>query len=51
MDKFKARNATLGFNDEANLDDGAMWATASGYGGVDEAHEARMAELVKRAVS
>src|SRR5829696_5919636 len=27
-DKFKARYATFGFNDTANIDDGAMWATS-----------------------
>ena len=27
-DKFKARYATLGFNDDAKLDDGAMWPTS-----------------------
>src|SRR5215218_2875180 len=26
--KFKARYATLGFSDEANLDDGAVWPTS-----------------------
>ena len=28
-DKFKARYATFGFNDTANLDKGAMWPVAS----------------------
>ncbi len=48
--KFKARYATLGFNDEANLDDGAMWPTAFALREMTDAAEARIAELVKKAV-
>lgn len=48
-DKFKARYATLGFNDTAALDDGTMWPTAYALTELDEATEARIAELVKRA--
>lgn len=49
--KFKARYATLGFNDAANLDEGAMWPTAFALTELTPAEEARIAELVKRAVS
>jgi uncharacterized protein YdhG (YjbR/CyaY superfamily) len=48
--KFKARYATLGFNDPARLDDGAMWATAFALTEVDAQVEERIADLVKRAV-
>ena len=48
--KFKARYATLGFNDDARLDDGAMWATTFALTAVGEAEEARIRELVARAV-
>ncbi|GAA2406692.1 iron chaperone [Nonomuraea africana] len=50
-EKFKARYATLGFNDIANLDDGTMWPTAFAVTELTAADEARIAELVKRAVS
>ena len=50
--KFKTRYAMLGFSDEANLDDGAMWPT---YYALTElttaAQEARIAALLKLAVS
>jgi uncharacterized protein YdhG (YjbR/CyaY superfamily) len=49
--KFKSRYATLGFNDAANLDDGAMWPTAFALKELTAAEEARIGELVKRAVS
>ena len=49
--KFKTRYATLGFNDSANLDDGTMWPTAFALTGLTPATEARIAELVKKAVS
>ena len=49
--KFKARYATLGFNDEANLDDGAMWPTAFALKGLTAADEATITALVKQAVS
>ncbi len=48
--KFKARYATLGFNDAANLDDGAMWPTAFALRELTEAAETKIAELVKKAV-
>jgi len=50
-EKFKARYATLGFNDVANLDDGAMWPTAFALTKLTAADEARIGELVKKAVS
>lgn len=49
--KFKTRYATLGFNDAAQLDDGAMWATAFALTGVTPDVEQRIAALVKQAVS
>jgi uncharacterized protein YdhG (YjbR/CyaY superfamily) len=49
--KFNARYATFGFNDVANLDDGAMWPTAFALTELTAADEARIAELVKKAVS
>ncbi|TDC54299.1 DUF1801 domain-containing protein [Actinomadura sp. KC345] len=49
--KFKARYATLGFNDPATLDDGPMWATAFALTEVTAEVEERIAALVKRAVS
>jgi len=48
--KFKARYSTLGFNDLAQLDDGAMWATSFALTELTAADEARIAELVKKAV-
>lgn len=50
-DKFQARYATLGFNDTANLDEGAMWATAFALKELTAAEEAKIAALVKKAVS
>jgi len=50
-DKFKARYATFGFNDSANLDEGAMWPTSFALKELTAADEARIGELVKRAVS
>jgi uncharacterized protein YdhG (YjbR/CyaY superfamily) len=49
--KFEARFATLGFTDEANLDDGVMWPTSYALKELTNADEARIAELVKKAVS
>jgi uncharacterized protein YdhG (YjbR/CyaY superfamily) len=49
--KFKARYATLGFNDPANLDDGTMWPTAYALTKLTADDEARIVELVKKAVS
>jgi uncharacterized protein YdhG (YjbR/CyaY superfamily) len=49
--KFKERYAMLGFNDSASLDDGAMWPIAFALGKLTKADEARIAKLVKQAVS
>jgi uncharacterized protein YdhG (YjbR/CyaY superfamily) len=49
--KFKSRYATFGFNDTANLDEGAMWPTAFALKKLTAAAEAQLAALVKRAVS
>ena len=49
--KFKSRYATLGFNDAANLDDGAMWATSFALKDLGDAEEKKIRRLVKRAVS
>jgi uncharacterized protein YdhG (YjbR/CyaY superfamily) len=50
-DKFKARYATFGFNDDANLDEGHMWPTSWALTALTTADEARIAALVKKAVS
>jgi uncharacterized protein YdhG (YjbR/CyaY superfamily) len=50
-EKFKARYATLGFNDAANLDDGAMWPTSFALKELTAGDEAKIAALVRRAVS
>ena len=47
--KFKARYATLGFNDNASLDDGAMWPTAFALTKLTAADKKRIGELVKKA--
>ena len=47
--KFKARYATLGFNDAADLDDGTMWPTAFALTKLSAATEKRIAALVKQA--
>ncbi|HEY3683356.1 MAG TPA: DUF1801 domain-containing protein [Streptosporangiaceae bacterium] len=47
--KFRARYATLGFNDVAALDDGAMWPTAFALTELTPGVEARIRELVTRA--
>jgi uncharacterized protein YdhG (YjbR/CyaY superfamily) len=49
--KFNTRYATLGFNDTANLDDGAMWPVAFALKELSAAEEAKIVELVKKAVS
>lgn len=48
--KFKTRYATLGFSDEAQLDDGNMWATEFALTALTAADEARIVALVKRAI-
>ena len=49
-DKFKARYATLGFGDEAKLDDGAMWPTAFALAKLGAPEEATIKKLLKRAL-
>jgi uncharacterized protein YdhG (YjbR/CyaY superfamily) len=49
--KFNARYATFGFNDTANLDEGAMWPTAFALKELTAAEEAKIIALVKKAVS
>ena len=49
--KFNSRYATLGFSDEANLDEGAMWPTSFALKELTAAEEARIGALVKKAVS
>jgi uncharacterized protein YdhG (YjbR/CyaY superfamily) len=50
-DKFKARYATFGVDEAANLDEGTMWATSWAITRLTDADEQRIRELVKRAVS
>jgi uncharacterized protein YdhG (YjbR/CyaY superfamily) len=50
-DKFKTRYATFGFNDSANLDDGAIWPTSFAIKEMTPEVEARITEIVKKAVS
>jgi uncharacterized protein YdhG (YjbR/CyaY superfamily) len=47
--KFKTRYATFGFNDVANLDEGAMWPVAFALTELTAADEARIGALVKKA--
>ncbi|MBT0992817.1 DUF1801 domain-containing protein [Cellulomonas sp. DKR-3] len=47
--KFKARYATLGFNDSAALDDGSMWPTSFAITTLTPADEKRIGELIARA--
>jgi uncharacterized protein YdhG (YjbR/CyaY superfamily) len=49
--KFGARYATFGFNDTANLDDGAMWPTAFALKELTDAEEKKISALVKKAAS
>jgi uncharacterized protein YdhG (YjbR/CyaY superfamily) len=49
--KFKARYATVGFSDNANLDDGNLWPTSFALKELTAAEEKTIAALVKRAVS
>lgn len=48
--KFKARYATLGFSDQAKLDDGPMWPTSYALTELSADGEQRITELVRRAV-
>ena len=49
-EKFKSRYATLGFNDEAKLDQGAMWPTSFALKELTAAEEKKIAALVKKVV-
>jgi uncharacterized protein YdhG (YjbR/CyaY superfamily) len=49
--KFKERYATFGFNETANLDEGAMWPTSFALTKLTAAEEAKIGALVKKAVS
>src|SRR2546430_5791689 len=49
--KFKTRYATLGFSDQAHLDEGTMWPNAFALTELTTADEARIGALVKKAVS
>lgn len=49
--KFKARYATFGFSDKANLDEGTMWPASYALKELTAVDEARIAALVKKAVS
>jgi len=50
-DKFKSRYATLGFSDDANLDEGNMWPTSWALTKLTAADEKKIGVLVKKAVS
>ena len=49
--KFNSRYATFGFNDDANLDEGALWPTSFALKELTTAAEAKIGALVKKAVS
>jgi uncharacterized protein YdhG (YjbR/CyaY superfamily) len=49
--KFNSRYATFGFNDDANLDDGAMWPTSFALKELTPVEEAKISALVTKAVS
>jgi uncharacterized protein YdhG (YjbR/CyaY superfamily) len=49
--KFDARYATFGFNDTANLDEGAMWPTSFALMELTADEEAKISALVKKAAS
>ena len=49
--KFKARYATFGFSDKANIDEGTVWPVAFALKELTAADEVRIVELVKKAVS
>jgi uncharacterized protein YdhG (YjbR/CyaY superfamily) len=50
-EKFKARYATLGFSDQANLDDGSLWATSYALKKLGTAEAAKIIALIQQAVS
>ena len=49
--KFNSKYSTFGFNDAANLDEGAMWPTSFALKELTAAEEAKIGALVKKAVS
>jgi len=49
--KFKSRYATLGFSDQARLDEGNMWPTSFALKELAAAEETRIAALVEKAAS
>jgi uncharacterized protein YdhG (YjbR/CyaY superfamily) len=49
--KFNTRYATLGFSDQANLDEGNLWPTTFALKELSDAEEARISALVQKAVS
>lgn len=48
--KFKSRYATLGFSDQAHLDDGELWPTSFGLTALGAATDRKIGELVRKAV-
>ncbi|WP_233245541.1 iron chaperone [Salinibacterium hongtaonis] len=50
-EKFKTRYTTLGFNEDAQLDDGTMWPTAYAITAMTAANEKRISDLVSQAVA
>ena len=50
-EKFKSRYATFGFEEAANLDDGAMWPTSFALKKLTDTEEKKIVALVKKAVS
>ena len=48
--EFKTRYATMGFSDQANLDEGVMWPVAFALRELSAADEVRIAALAKKAV-
>jgi hypothetical protein len=49
--KFNSRYATFGFDEAANLDDGAMWPTSYALKELTAADEKKIGALVKKAAS
>lgn len=48
--KFDARYATVGFDEQAALDEGSMWPTAFALTELGDAEEARLEELIRKAL-
>jgi len=49
--KFKVRYSTFGFQEDADLDDGSMWATSFALTKFDDEVAKKIAKLVKKAIS